>query len=270
MQPSIIEKHGFVWMASPRTTVRPLQLLERTHENIFKNIAVNVFGVKPDGEFINATIFSMFPGTTGGEKPEVLPPQPCSIIKGYDILNSKSVISAHLAHLNLPTNGEFSIDIKKHWQLLYSFENVKQLVIDTDILLEEYINSTDPNKKAAGFYEKLKNGQLYVISDVLQATKITIEQASTFDFSGGIDVELLEKYLKAQTSVNHSSDKSQQILFDDSIPAAFAIKAFQIKFVDDTFSLKRARFSEVRGDDDKDDWNGLVTDLMLIKEHDED
>lgn len=227
MQPSIIQTLGYVWLALPREGIMPLTLLEQTPQNIFQRIfgdlSVNA---------MSADIFSLFKKPTGrGGLPKVGKPRDVANFRGHDVLDAKAGINLEgLKALPEVANVDASAKLRTASKLLYTFKDVKSIGIETEVLLEEFLNIAHL-AEAPGYVERLQNNQLYVVTEVLQTTEFSIQDASDFTISGNIDADALKGYV-ANLSANAKlrKDDSDKIAYKGAIPLTFALKACKIHY----------------------------------------
>ena len=243
MQPSIIQQLGYVWLALPQEGILPLTVLEQIPQKVFQ-----VFNA-PSLTSTNGDIFDLFKKpTSGGKIPERSEPKEVPDFKGHDIVSAGAGFDIEglkaipqLANANL--SGKFTSVSK----LLYSFSNVKRISTNI-ILLEEFINLAKVTD-SHGYQTKLKDGKIYVITDVLQATEFKIRDASDFVMDGKLDVSAVEGYLaKLSANAGGHRDDSNTMSYKNEAPITFAIKARKIQYIPETekYSLSIKRIKVVR------------------------
>lgn len=255
MQPGIIQKMGYVWLALPREGIMPLTLLEQTPQNFFQRIFV-----EDSAKVLSSTIFSLFTKSKGmATLPKVSQPKNAPFFKGHDILDANAGIDleglkAIPQIANLDTSAKLSTSAK----LLYAFKDVKVLTVETEVLLEEYINFAEL-AQAPGFVEKLQSGKLYVVTEVLQTTAFSIQDASDFTISGDLDAGAIEGYLaKIKADAKLHQDDSDKIVYKGETPITFALKAYKILYNQEKkhYTLASKPIKIVKGD------NGIETDSL--------
>jgi hypothetical protein len=248
MNPSIIQQQGYVWLMQPREGVSPLHLMEKTTEGFFKRL----FTKNESAEILNSDVFSMFPKQSKrGNYPEISKPKNVPFFKGYDILDLKSDSNIKSSD-EIPLVGkmEASVKLAINSKLLYTFKDITRLHVETEVLLEEHLNLNQPNRKAVGFFEKLQSGNMFVITEILQTTEFSVNEASDFSFNGSISADAIQKYIELKTALEKSNEKNQTISYKNEKPVTIAIKAFKILYNKDKqqYSLSKTSLTTVRGD----------------------
>lgn len=232
MKPSIIEQHGFSWVSLPREGIMPLLLLEKSPEGIFSRIKRALFGLPEQVDALNSDLFDLFPKKGRGSYPKVGDPEATAFFSGHDILNSEAQFNlSGLEAIKEVGSADLEAKIKKAKKRLFSFKEPKKLSVKTEILLEEHLNNFHPTTQAAGFIEKLQNGKIYVVSEVLQTKSFSVRDASDFEISGGVSVEALEGYMASiKASAGHSRDQTDRLGYKGEAPITFALKAYRILY----------------------------------------
>lgn len=247
MKTSIIEQSGYTWVALPREGILPFTLLEQTQEGFFKRITNAVLGIAPTANALEADIFSFFP-TSGRSDLRIKQAENVASFKGYDILSVKAGYMVS----NLEGNTEAKTKISQATKRLYNFQNLQILKTHTEILLEEHLNFNKPNTQALGFLEKLQNGKMYVVVEVLQTTEFSVQDASDFEISGTVTAEAIEGYLaKIKASASFEESKSQKLAYKGDKPVTFALKAYKILYEKDKngkekYTLSKTPLRDVR------------------------
>jgi hypothetical protein len=225
MQPGIIRQHGFIWLALARENVMPLTLLEKKKDSFFKRL----FAPGKEADALNATIFSLFPKKGKGVIPEPSGPHKAAFFKGFDVLDVRS--EANVSSNKAPLLGqvEGSAKLATASKLLYSFVEVMHYGVETEVLLEEYLNTAKVVENAHGFLDKLHNGELYVVTDVLRTREFSVKDISELSWSGDLNAEVVEQ-LKVKASIQSDHEKKKELYFKGDVPLTFALKASRIFF----------------------------------------
>lgn len=252
MEPGIIQQKGYVWLELAREDILPLTLLQND-DNRIKRISSKLFNTAENTEAINADIFTLFPKPERGKIPEISKPKEVEFFKGHDVFDMKSAIKADGAKkIPLLDNANALGELKLAKKLLYSFTETKYRSTN-EILLEEHLNICKPKKsKAYGFIEKLQSGKLYVVTEVLETTNFSVKDISDFTIDGKINLEAIEKLLKASASTTVHTETKQVEGYDKSTPVTFALKASKILYNKDKdrYTLSKKPIKIVRGEDD--------------------
>ena len=172
MKTGIISNLGYTWLALPRENILPLMLLEKSPEGFFSRIRNSIFGIASEAEALSSDIFDLFPKKSSrGRYPKCNPPVLSSTFAGEDLVSKSGgfIISGKEAIFGA-VNAKLMGKLSKAKKLRYSFKEPK--LIDSNIIqIEEHINRHQLNDKAAGFAQKAKNGQLFIITEVLQTNE---------------------------------------------------------------------------------------------------
>ncbi|MDO6432960.1 hypothetical protein Q4E93_20295 [Flavitalea sp. BT771] len=247
MQPGIIRQNGFIWLALAREGVLPLTLLEKTKESFFQRL----IGAPGEAEAMNATVFSLFPKKGKGIVPKISPPGKVAFFKGFDLLDLKSEATVQ-AKQKIPLLGKSAASAKLATasRLLYSFGDVQHLSVETEVLLEEYLNTKTPVEEAYGFLKKLQKGHLFVVTEVLQTRHFTVKDASDLTFSGELSADAIEKIIALKAKTQTQSEKEKELSFKGETPVTFALKAYRIQYNKEEgyYSLSRKKLKIVKGD----------------------
>jgi len=247
MTPGIIESLGYSWLVLPKTGLLPLSLIKQSSRNIFKSAILG--SSKP--ELLTADIFSLFPMPKGRRASlKIEKPHPVPDFKGYDIIEIKSLFSANVSQGNsFLKKLKAESKINKSGKLLYSFSNVISRQLHTAILLERYLNIHPPMIGIPGFTKSLNKGEIFVITEVLQANKIEIESADDFKIKGKISTKVVTDYISA---IQGKTAKRLVMKYSSpDEPITFAIKAVKIKQLKgdnlpNAYSLSTSRLKSVR------------------------
>jgi hypothetical protein len=226
MQPSIIQEYGYTWVALPKESLMPLTLLERIKEGFFTRLFNSPMAART-----NSTIFDLFPKSEKGTRIRQKAPEKVPFFNGFDISKNGAGLSIKgLTSLKGIGDIEATGSLDQASMLLYNFESPVVIGVHTEILLEEHLNLTPPNENAAGYLEKLHEGKLYVVTEVLQCQEFSVEDASSIKVDGHTNIETLNGQLAAIKGNGNLDNKlSQSLTYKGAVPLTFAVKARQIK-----------------------------------------
>jgi hypothetical protein len=255
--PSIISELGYTWVQLPRPDLLPLSILEKTKKGFFKRL----FGAADSAEVLNADIFALFPKKTKkGVYPKVNSPKGVPSFKGHDILSGDSALK--LSGLRQLGQSNAEAKFSKAKKLLYTFEQPQQL--DTNVvLLEEYINLQKKTEPLSGFMEKLNQGNIFIITEVLQTKSFSIQDASDLDAGLSLSNEKL-----VEVSQTLKKDVDNQLTYESETPISFAIKASKILYNAEKgyYSLSRTTLKQVRNIQDLENSEPLGEDFINFEE----
>ncbi|NJL13157.1 MAG: hypothetical protein HC913_09270 [Microscillaceae bacterium] len=255
-QPTIIHKLGYTWVALPKPDLLPLSILERTEKGFFKKI----FGGQDSAESLSAGIFDLFPKKTErGTYPKINPAQEIPGFKGHDILESGTGLKLDA----FKKTGTAEAKLSQAKKLLYSFEQPKR--IDTNaVLLEEYLNLHKKPENLSGFMEKVHQGSIYVVTEVLQTTAFTLQAIHDTDASLELSAEKI-----AELSQSLKKEQDNQLTYESEIPVTFALKAYKIIYQaeKDRYSLSKAILKQVRNTADLESMGEMMeTEMMDLED----
>ena len=251
MEPGIIQQKGYVWLACPREGMMPLNLLEMEDNNLIKRVWMSIFSTSADANVINADIFALFPKPVRGLYPKIKDkPLNVPFFKGHDILDVSAGISIEtLKALSFLGSVTAESNLKKATKLLFSFKNAQLITVENEIQLEEHLNIIKPNINAPGFLEKLREGKIYVVTEVLQTTNFSVRSANDFQFSGKINANAIKNFADAKIKLDSQTASDETMTYNNSKPVTFALKASAILYNDkkNNFRLNKNSIRIVKG-----------------------
>jgi hypothetical protein len=251
MKPSIIEQLGFYWLELPRESVLPLSLVEKDKSNLFNRLRKKIFSVNDDVSVLSDSLFDLFPFKGNGKIPAVGPEQSTSFFDGYDVFDMEANANATTAnYMPLIDTATMDLKLKKAKKLLYKFEDVKQLQINSVILLEEYINISKPVTNSPGYLKKLRNNELFIVTEVLQTNSFSVQDASDYIFDTATNVKSINEYLSLKAKLNIAEEHQNRIQFKREKSVTFAVKLSKIIFNSskDNYTLSKTPVRSVKGD----------------------
>jgi hypothetical protein len=227
MEPSIIQEYGYTWVALPKESLLPLTLLEKGKAGFFRRL----FNLSTTASGINSTIFDLFPKPLQGKSITLEPAKKAPFFNGFDMSKKGAGLSVKgLKGLQGVGNVDAEGSLDQASMLLYSFKSPVVIGIHTEVLLEEHLNLTPVNANVPGFLDKLRNGELYVVTEVLQCQEFSVEDGSSFKIDGNANVETLNGQLGEFKGSGTVDNKLSKVLtYMGTAPLTFALKARQIK-----------------------------------------
>ncbi len=225
----VFREYGYCLVRLPRTGVQPLQLLARNRDGSYALMGAvgRLFQAHPD-----------YP------EPSLPPEKPApSQILGRESTKLKRSIGLELLGnfteaLGL---GDASADIENERVDKISFELHQVKVQEIDFFdLDRFLNRAELDSAAKDSVQKVKNGDLYIISAILKAKAFSIK---TYDEN--------EKAIKAIVQDNHeiigikgeigtNQENEHNITYTGEQELIFAFKAAQIKYENSTFRTVEA------------------------------
>ncbi len=230
---SILNSKGYTWLVLPREGVKPLTLLEQTKENWFKRIFRKLTGGAGEAEALNADLFDLFPKSEGAQLPKVSRKKgEVPNFAGQDIrANGGGVDFTTAKELKMVGAADVKAKLSNSEKLLYEFPEYHRRYIQSEVILEEYLNENKPSGKAPGFLEKLQSGRIFVVTEVLVTTKFSVKDASDFEAAGSVDAQALQGYLaKLRASGKRTDNTVDSLGYEGETPLTFALKAFRILY----------------------------------------
>jgi hypothetical protein len=253
METSIIQQEGYVWISHPREGIMPLSLIETDNQNSIQRVWNNLFDVPQEASALPADIFSLFPKPKRGQVPTVNEkPKEAAFFKGHDILGVKAgVIVKTIEKLSFAGTAKAFSNIEVADKLLFSFKNVNLYGVENIILLEEHINIAKPSSKAPGFLEKLQNGCIFVVTEVLQTNDFVVRNVGKSQYSGKIEADAIKDFVNAEASLDAETESDEKIAYKGEKYVTFALKAFKILYdeKENNYKLRNKPLKIVRGKD---------------------
>jgi hypothetical protein len=120
----------------------------------------------------------------------------------------------------------FSLDDKNN--INFKLDNPRTNFIDI-IKLDAFIQDAKINTDAKAILERLKNDDLYVITEIIKANSFILEEDEQSDLSAKVEVPL-KQVVDAKGGVEVKKEKSRKIENTDGTYFTIAIKAFQILY----------------------------------------
>ena len=256
MNPSIIQQNGYICLALARESVLPLGLLEKTEENIVKQISQKLFNAAETAEALNADIFSLFPKHKRGRLPEISIEKEVPFLKGYDIFDLQAGGKLKPLETIIPLigNGNSDVNFESATKLLYTFKDIKQRSVKDEILLEMHLNFNKPKTEAVGFLEKLKKGKLYVVTEVLQVKEFSIKEVADFNVAANISASSIQEFINLNAELELNKKNKRESTYKNDKAVTIALKAFKILYSKDKdeYRLSKTPIERVRGNNSID------------------
>ncbi len=214
-QQNLLKGYGYDTIALPKEDIHPLLLLARAGDSVSSLDwpLQNLF--KPD------------------LAPLVLPKRKVSAIHAdrmftFDAGLGLDFLSAIFQFFNLD-DSQLTAGIKanRNLTLSCSFQEVtEEKVAPPDI--DHFLTGAIPLENEFRTYEKkLKDSELYVITEVLRASTFKIEMLQSADAGFNLDVALA-KLAEGKTHLERQNERSYVITNDSESDLAFGFKAFKI------------------------------------------
>ncbi len=137
----------------------------------------------------------------------------------------------------------------------FSFNDAK-LDSTSLIQLDIFINDANIQEKSQTFKDKLKDSEIYVVTDVLKSKSFSVEALGANDTSIALDGPEIEKIIEANAKLKRTSENKAKIVYEGDNNLAIGIRAAQIHnnkswlmpWKDLSFSLRSGKTHQVRGE----------------------
>lgn len=253
-----IRQSGFTLVSLPRTDIRPLSLLLKTSKGVV--------------ERLNSPIKTLF---------EPVNRQPPSISKDVDLPSSLSGVEkldlkteANLSFLQgllkaFSAEATASFSLKNKDSVNFKLTDAKTNFVDI-IKLDAFIQDAQINKDAKTILERLKNDDLYIVTETIKAKSFVLEEDAKSDLSAAIEAPI-KNIVEVKTDVDVKKEKSHKIENANDAYCTIAIKAFQILYDRPSlFSSRPAGFRIREADDIKvfkgeEEYPGKVLEEEVIE-----
>ena len=169
----------------PRTGVKPMDLIVQDKQNVFHRwIRKN-----PEGELMHSNIGDAFKMKgRGSSLPKIKTNQMPKSLVGSDILDAEAKFVIDLKKI---ANAEAKLTVVE--KVLFSFKNTESLTAN-QVNIDEYINYGDVDQRL-DIYDQLKAGNIYVVTEVLQSSKLSLTNANDFQVKGKIETTDIIDYV---------------------------------------------------------------------------
>ncbi len=138
-----------------------------------------------------------------------------------------------------------------------SFSFLDAQLDSTNLLqLDIFLNDANVQEKSQGYKDRLKDSEIYVVTDVLKSKSFSIEALGSNDASLKIDGPEIEKVVEANAALKRSTENKAKIIYEGDTNLAIGIKAAQIRnnrswftpWKELSFSLSSGEINKVRGE----------------------
>ncbi len=239
-----IKDAGYIMVINPRSEVLPLDLLSKSGKSI---------------QLLNSPAYELFIAQSKA------PP----LIKDKGMaenMNTEEVLDLNIeSHAALLDKLVSIIHTKASADL--SFNKQKQVTVQinkptcsyvSEIALDSFLQDAHINEDAAGTMEKLYDGELYIITEIIKSRSFSIEDdhAEQIALNANIAVHDI-----ADTSASVSSNRGRKELIkhDNDTALTFAVKAKQILYDKPGFFSRKKGIFKLRDADN----------IVLVKSADE-
>lgn len=207
---------NFIMVINPRSDISPLDLLSKSGDD----------GIEP----LNSAAYELF--LTQSQAPPAIRERAMS-----DKTDTEEVLDLNIeSHVKLL--DKLSSLLHSNISADFSFQKQKRLIIKlnkpinsyvSEIALDSFLQGTQLNTAAAGTIEKMKEGELYIITETIKSKSFSIEEERDEQVGMNTNVGVHDI---ADVSANVSSNKGRKELVkhNSDTQLTFAIKAKQIFF----------------------------------------
>lgn len=209
---NVLRQAGYTLLRLPRADVKPLTLLLKTSKGAV--------------EKLNADIRSLF------EPVDLQPPAISKDIPLPSALSSEEKLDlktelnfSFLKGLLTAFTGSADLSLTNADTILVQLGDAKIKSIDI-IKLDAFIQNAKVNTMAKSILERLKDDDLFVITEVINAKSFTINESSNATVSA--EASATVKAVEAGSSTNYSEERKRNIANKDDNYYTIAMKAYQI------------------------------------------
>jgi len=219
----LLKSIGYVTVRIPRANLRPLQVFEKTDNNLvyrgeldslFKNSQSALPLISADEEMANVN------GKRSSEQ---------KIGVGISILGN--IIGA----LGGSKLG-LEIGFKNASSGAFEFQNVYNNGIEP-FRLEEYLSTADINPALPASAKLLEADKLYVVTSIIKSNKFGFDTKNSSGQGVKVDVPVIQQIVGGSVNVERSSESETKVSFEGAHKLVFGVKAMQMVYEDGKFRL---------------------------------
>lgn len=226
-------------LIAPDTDIQPLNLILRDQLPYYKRWFVE----STAGSLNNAELREIFKPLSKSIYPKIKTAKRLENISGVDILDAK----AHFAFKFIGKDRAQS-KLSQVDKLLFHFKNTQRRYV-SQAAVEEFINFTEINEYTT-YRERIKKGDVFLVTDVLRSSDMSIFNANDFHFEGKVDAKALNEYFVNLKTRGAFDSKLIHQLEGKGRLKTFAIKIAQITVNNkQQYAIDPAKLL-VRGDDE--------------------
>jgi hypothetical protein len=175
-------------------------------------------------------------------------PQPSGVVNGQqtealDLDLGLSVLAGALAAFGA-TVPSLHVAYKTASKVQFSYTGVTSTSVNVleagNYLAKGKLSTENPAVKNYFLSPKSK---LYLITDVLKTTSVTVSATNEHGEEVGLDVPAIQGMVGASVKVSPSSSSNSTITYTGSLPITFGFAALEIQRVDDAWTLRGAKAS---------------------------
>jgi hypothetical protein len=144
-------------------------------------------------------------------------------------------------------------------QLLFMFESPKKDAISSFFDLDDYLNSSKliPNT----YSDKLKDGELYIITAVLKSSKFAIGLVDKSNLGAALELPSIKDFVEGHITYGRGSSKQRVIQYEGDKSLVFGVQAAKVFY-------NRTMWQKIVGE--KGVFRVVNTEGVLVKSADED
>ena len=212
-----IRQSGFTLVSLPRADIKPLSLLLKTSKGVVERLNSPIktlfepVNMQPPSISKDVDLPSTFGGT---EKMDLKTETNLSFLKGL----LKAFASSATANFSLQNKNSIN----------FKLEDAKTNFVDI-IKLDAFIQDAQINEQAKTILERLKNDDLYVVTEVIKAKSFTLEDDAQADLSASLNVPV-KNVAEAKTELDIKKERTYKVENKDGVYCTIAIKAYQILY----------------------------------------
>ena len=211
---------GYNVVQLPRVDLRPTQLLVSDNKRLKRLGEMSSVFAAGQG----APAIPLISPDRPGPSIQITKTAALDLGVGLNILGG--LISA-LGGSTLGLNLAYSKAHKIEMEYSGTLENSAELA-----LIDAFLSGAITNPFATATKQMLEADMVYVVTSTLKANKLTVKATDQKKNSVGIDVPVLSQAIGGSIKVSGTGDSSTTVIFEGTVPLAFAFQAVKLIFDD--------------------------------------
>jgi len=215
-----LRKLGYTSLSIPAENVKPLTLLLRTSRGVVENLNETIEELWQPVNLATPAVSE--DGDMAGQ------------VSGFDTLDLKmegnfNFLQALTKIFSSTLKASLSFD--KNKKVKFKLENPKNNTISI-IKLDAFLQDAKLNTSAQSIIERLQDGDLYVVTEILKAKSFSVEKGNAVVFKGEAEIPLKD-VVDASLKTGIESEKETMIGYNGDQYLTFGFKAYKIFYKED-------------------------------------
>ena len=210
-----LRKLGYTSLSIPAENVKPLTLLLRTSKGVVENLNESIDELWQPVNLAKPAVSE--DGDMAGQ------------VSGFDTLDLKLEGNFNFlqALTKIFSSGlKASLSLDKSKKVKFKLEDPKNNTISI-IKLDAFLQDAKLNTAAKSILERLQDGDLYVVTEILKAKSFSVEKGNAIEFKGEASIPVKE-IVDASVKTGIGSDRETMIGYNGDHYLTFGFKAFKI------------------------------------------